>query len=298
LIKNFRNFYQKFPYLDIQECIEYYSIFEGYPFLDQLDLSCGLNDAIEKGVIFRIEELKEYFKYSSNKQDQELLEKILARISRGDRKNYAIYSKEGISQFKGRELFGYLFNLGLIYREKSRERPIKTTKKQLIKKSLRRYTIQDKIHISSNFTRFWFTFISYRITENTDIKFSSIMPYLEKYISLEFEKLSNLLIIELYKKEGIVSYGSYWDKDIEIDLFIVTKEQKIAGEAKWKNSKICKNTLNSLKNKCKVANLEVDKFALFSKSGFSKELQSKNYQNTLLLELKDFEKLYQSPLDV
>ncbi len=291
MITGFQNFYKKFPYLDIQECIEYYSIFEGYPFLDQLDLSHGLNDAIEKGIIFKIGELKEYFKYSSSKQDQELLEKILARISKGDRKNYAIYNKEGISQFKGRELFGHLFSLGLIYKEKSREKPIKTTKKQLIKKSLRKYRIQDKIHISSNFTRFWFTFISHKIKDNIDINSSSIMPYLEKYISLEFEKLSNFLIIELYKKEGIISYGSYWDKDIEIDLFIITKQQKIAGEAKWKNSKICKNTLNSLRNKCKIANLEIDKFILFSKSGFSKELKSKNYPDTLLFKLKDFEKL-------
>ncbi|MCF6173707.1 MAG: DUF234 domain-containing protein [Campylobacteraceae bacterium] len=118
-----------------------------------------------------------------------------------------------------------------------------------------------------------------------------MQPFLDKYISLEFEKLSIELIMKKYKDEKIISYGSYWDKDVEIDLLIKTSKHTIAGEAKWKNSKICKNVLNSLQKKCKIANLDIDKFTLFSKSGFSKKLKFTKFSNVDLYELNDFQML-------
>ena len=288
----FRKFHQKFPYLDIQESIEYFSIFDGYPLSDKLNLSYDLKTVIKKEIIDKVDMLKEYFIYDKIEEDQKLIEKILIRLSKGDRKNYSVYDKENLPQGKGRELFGHLYSLDVIKKEKSREEPFKKTKKQPIKKSLRRYKVQDKIHISNNFTRFWFTFILPLLNKNEEITFSSIEPYIEKYISLEFEKLSISLIIEKYKNEEILNSGSYWGKNIEIDLYIETKKRKIAGEAKWKNSKICKNILNSLQKKCIRANLPIDTFVLFSKSSFSKELKSKKYDNTQIYELSDFEVLY------
>ena len=288
----FKNFHQKFPYLDIQESIEYFSIFDGYPLPNELNLSHDFKTIIEKEIIDKIDILKEYFIYDENRKNQKLIEKILTRLSRGDRKNYTIYDKENLPQGKGKELFGHLYSLGIIKKENSREKPLKKIKNQPIKKVLRRYKIQDKIHINNNFTRFWFTFILPLLNKNEEITFSSIKPYMEKYVSLEFEKLSITLMIEKYKNEEILSSGSYWDKNIEIDLFIETKKQRIAGEAKWKNSKICKNILNSLQKKCINANLAIDKFVLFSKSGFSKELQSKKIDNIQIYKLSDFEILY------
>jgi len=292
LALRFKNFHQKFPYLDIQEAIEYFSIFDGYPLSNKLNLSYDFKTIIEKEIIDKIDILKEYFIYDKNVENQKLIEKILTRLSRGDRKNYSVYDKENLPWGKGRELFGHLYSLGIIKKENSREEPLKKTKKQPLKKVLRRYKIQDKIHINYNFTRFWFTFIFPLLSKNKEITFSSIEPYIEKYVSLEFEKLSIALIIQKYKNEEILSSGSYWDKNIEIDLFIETKKQKIAGEAKWKNGKICKNILNSLQKKCKRANLPIDKFVLFSKSSFSKELKSKKFDNIQIYELSDFEQLY------
>ncbi len=288
----FKNFHQKFPYLDIQESIEYFSIFDGYPLLDKISLSNSFGEIIQKEIIEKIDILKKYFIYDKNSENQKLIEKILTRISKGDRKNLSIYSKESLPQNKGKELFGYLYSTEIIKKEKSRENPLERIKKQPLKKSLRRYKVQDKIHINNNFTRFWFTFISSSLNANTKITVDSIEKGLEKYISLEFEKLSNSLIIKKYITEEILSSGSYWDKNIEIDLYIKTQKHNFAGESKWKNSKICKNILNSLQKKCGRANLNVDKFTLFSKSGFSKELKSKKINNVELFELSDFEILY------
>ncbi|MDX1809036.1 MAG: DUF234 domain-containing protein [Sulfurospirillaceae bacterium] len=288
----FQNFKKKFPYLNIEECIIYYSIFDGHHNLSNIKFTNSLNTTIKEEIIDKIEELKSSFIYDKEIATQKLLEKILTRIAKGDRKSYTVYNKEKLSQTKGRVLYKYLFENKIIKKEKSRETPIKTSTKQLIKKDLRRYKIQDKLQFSDNFTRFWFTFIAPNIHKNEISYEIDIAPFLDKFISLEFENLSNELLRHVYKNEQIISTGGYWDKNLEIDLLIKTNSLNIAGEAKWKNTKICKNVLNSLINKCQKADLGIDKFALFSKSGYSKELESKKYVNIELYTLDDFERLF------
>ncbi len=280
---NFRDFYQKFPYLDMEELIINYSIFEGYPFLDEIELNSAVQESIQKYIINKYEALKEFYRYSNDFEIQKDFEKILSRLAKGDRKNYTVYKKENISQIKGREVYKRLFSENIIKKEYSREKPIRDGKKP-IKKHLRRYRIQDKILFCNNFTRFWFWF-------DKPLDINHIVKHLEKFVSLEFENLSNELLEKIYKNENILSSGGYWDKDIEIDLLIETGSLKIAGEAKWKNRKTCKNILTSLINKCEKSGLGIDRYALFSKSGYSKELYSKKYANISLYELKDFEVL-------
>jgi hypothetical protein len=291
----FGEFHKKYPHFNTKECIEFYSIFDGHPFLNLLKFDYDLQTSIKLYILDRIEELQSYFIYDENKKFQNDLELVLARIAIGDRKNYSIYEKDNISQLRGRSLFKALFEKNIIKREKSREKPKKLHKKQLIKKSLRRYKIQDKIHFVDNFTRFWFTFI-YPYLKNSlhveDVK-KQINQNLDSFISLSFEELSNELLICKLKRENVLNYGSYWDKKIEIDLLIEDKNGTIiAGESKWKNHKICKNILNKLQNKCKKTNLKIDYFALFSKSGFSKELLNQRDSTVLLFDLKDFKGLY------
>ncbi|WP_331774065.1 DUF234 domain-containing protein [Sulfurospirillum sp. 1612] len=259
--------------------------------MNSLNLSKGLPTLVQEHILDQKEALQPYFHYTEDHDKQRLLEKILIRIARGDRKSYTVYNKEKLSQTKGRILYKYLFENHIIKKEKSRELPIKTSKKQLIKKDLRHYQIQDKIQFSNNFTRFWFTFIAKNFDKEQISYDQDIEPFLDKYISLEFENLSNTLLCHIYKKDGILSSGSYWDKNLEIDLFIKTQKENIAGEVKWKNSKVCKNILNALIHKCKKSNLDVNKFALFSKSGYSKELETKKYANIELYYLDDFKRL-------
>ena len=65
----------------------------------------------------------------------------------------------------------------------------------------------------------------------------------------------------------------------------------IVGEAKYKERKVCKNVLNLLLYKCTKLGIEPDIIALFSKSGFSKELLSLRDERVRLYEIKDFEEL-------
>ena len=288
---SFKKFHKQFAYFDVQETIEFYSVFDGHPFLEFIKLDDNLSTCIQSNILDRIDELKPYFAYDKDEKFQKDLESILVRLAIGDRKSYTVYKKENISQVRGRALYKSLFEKNIIKKEKSREKPIREFKGQLIKKSLRRYEIQDKIHFCDNFTRFWFTFIAPNLNEPLQV--DKIMQNIEQYISLSFEELSNELTIHKYGQENIINFGSYWDKSIEIDLLIETKNGTIiAGETKWKNHKVCKNILKTLQKKSERVELGATKFVLCSKSGFSKELKSKNSDDIMLFELKDFEELY------
>lgn len=189
-------------------------------------------------------------------------------------------------------LYKALFDKHIIQKEKTREPPKREFKGQLIKKYLRHYEVQDKIHFSSHFTRFWFTYI-YPYTQSKEEIFAKITHSLEQYISLDFEALSIKLLEKKIGEEQIKSSGSYWDKKMEIDVLIETKNGTIiAGESKWKNHRISKKTFNYLIQKCNRAHFDADKVALFSKSGFTKELTSLKDDRLYLYTLKDFEVLY------
>ncbi|MFV0481935.1 MAG: DUF234 domain-containing protein, partial [Campylobacteraceae bacterium] len=187
------------------------------------------------------------------------------------------------------------FKKKTIFKEKSREKPLKTHPKQKLKKAYRSYNIEDKIRFSKGFDRFWFTFVEPNIKLLEMGEFDKVLSFVEagfeKFVSLEFEYLSEELIFNIYGDGE--KFGGFWTKSIEIDLLFQSKNGlKIAGEAKWKNHKVCKNILTHLKKKCEKEKLDVDMFALFSKSGFSKELLGLRDKNLQLFELEDFKTLY------
>ena len=283
-----------FPYLDIAEIIQYYGVFHGYTNLDALHSNETLIENIEINILQKYEQLKPLFIFSDDLKIQQDMEKLLFRIAIGNRKIYSIY-KDDISQFHGSYLYQILFSQGVIFKEISREKPLVAP----VKKEFRRYRVEDKIWFSKGFYRFWFTFIAPHKEEIEAGEFKNVLEkisiWLDKYISLTFEILSNALIKHHFE---IVESGSYWDKHIELDVLAKTADGKtIVGEAKWKNHKVSKNTLNKLQKKCELAGLKVDYFALFSKSGFSNELLknrdkvSLGYKNILLYDINSFEEL-------
>ncbi len=128
-----------------------------------------------------------------------------------------------------------------------------------------------------------------------DKKYDSVLEHIDlnKHVSLSFEFLSQELLRKILSDEDIVQSGSFWTIDSEIDLFFKTIDGKIIlGECKYKNTKICKSVLNSLQKKAKRLGLDVWRFALFSKSGFSNELTSIDNEGIMLFSLQDFKKLY------
>jgi len=121
----------------------------------------------------------------------------------------------------------------------------------------------------------------------------TFVQHSERLRSLVYEQLSDALLCDYYaKKDPIEASGSFWNIHSEFDILAVTQSQKvILGECKYKVRSISKRELSKLKEKAKASGINVDVYALFSKSGFSKELQSMQSDSLLLFDLNDLEAL-------
>jgi len=102
------------------------------------------------------------------------------------------------------------------------------------------------------------------------------------------------LFMELVKKsynesndDKIMKIGSYWDTKVEIDLLAKSKSGKfIAGACKFSKSKANKSELSKLKEKCQLAELDVESYLIFSKNKFSTELKKEKGEELQLFSLK------------
>ncbi len=231
---------------------------------------------IEHNILQHYHSQKKHFLFSSNTQLQEDIESTLHRLAIGTRKHYSIY--KDVSQARGREIYKILYDTDIITKEYTRE---KLLLKHLgpLKKEFRGYKREDKIRFSKEYYRFWYTFIypHYSDLEKNEYNqtLSEIAENLGYFISSYFEELSNTLLADIYKDE-IKESGGYWDKNVEIDLLVKLKDgTQITGECKWTNHKISKNILNKLKKVTQKAQIRADFYALFSKNGFSKELEKR-----------------------
>lgn len=250
------------------------------------DVNLPIHVAIEHFILNDLENLRK--KIESNLSPEAL--NMLARLAKGDRKIHSVYKKESISQGIGRSIYRQLFDEGIINIEKSREILPDFPPKAKRKRALRGYKAEDKIHFKDGFTRFWFTFLSNHHDAPTCK--TLIEEQFEAYTGLAFEQLSLYLLALHVKQPQILAQGSYWDRRHEIDILVTLDNGVvIAGESKWKNRRVCKNILSSLQKKCAYAGLKVDYFALFSKSGFSKELLKNRDDTIWLFDIEAFERL-------
>ena len=222
---------------------------------------------------------------------------VLVAVARGDGKLYSVLRKSKLSESAGEKIVDELVDFGILKVEYSRESPLRTHPKHKLPKDQRAYRIQDKLRFTQPFMRFWFGFVTYY---RKDLSMGKGEKFLENFAknyerlrSLVYEQLSNDLLLEYYAdKATIVSSGSYWNVYSEFDILAVTKDKKIIlGECKYKDRKVCKNELTKLKMKAAESGIKVDTYALFSKSGFSKELLGMKNENLLLFDLNDLKKL-------
>jgi hypothetical protein len=222
---------------------------------------------------------------------------LLVAIARGDGKYYSALRKAKLSESVGSRIVDELVNLGILKVEQSRESPLRSHPKHKLPREQRAYKIQDKLRFVQPFMRFWFGFVTYYRKELVLGAGSKFLENFEKHYerlrSLVYEQLSNDLLIEYYKsKEPIQTSGSYWNIYSEFDILATTKSKKIIlGECKYKDRSVCKNELTKLKQKAAESGLKVDVYALFSKSGFSKELLGMKDENLLLFDLNDLKVL-------
>jgi hypothetical protein len=222
---------------------------------------------------------------------------ILTAIARGDGRLSNIYRRAKIGEGAGREIIDDLIGVGILHLEASRQAPLRAHPKHLLKKQLRGYRIEAKVRFVKPFYRFWFGFVSpfrEKLLSGNALQFTqNFEQHKERAYSLVFEQLSAQLLSRTYTTiDPIISQGSFWDHHSEFDILSVTRSGKIIlGECKYTSRKVTKKELTKLKEKALHSGIRADVYVLFSKSGFSKELEGLKGGNLLLFDLKSFQEI-------
>jgi hypothetical protein len=291
----FQDFFARHPYLTLEQSVEFFSIFGGLDAAFPLDLLEETADVVHKHCTEDFARLEESIRPSYLLDTP--YKALLTAIAKGDGKYHKALRKAKLSEEVGQNIVNALVELDVLYVENSRETPLRQHPKHKLPKSQRKYKIQDKLRFKKPFLRFWFAFVvgnEEALSQGEgDVFFTHFKQHYERLRSLVYEQLSDALLREYYsKKDAIETSGSYWNIYSEFDILAVSKRKKvILGECKYKERSVCKNELTKLKLKAKESGIAVDVYALFSKSGFSKELQSMKSDTLLLFDLNDLEVL-------
>ena len=272
---NYREASKFYPNISNQDKVRFYSIFGGVPFyLGQIDSNKSVKENIidlilAPGAIFE-EEIS--FFLSQEVRSQTNYGRVLNAIASGATKLNEIATKSGnIPSGQAISYINVLMNLGILEKEiafGSTERSRKTI-----------YRIKDGLF------RFHFTYIEKHKSQKTMMHPSSfydryIAPFLDEFVSLEFENISRTYLILKHQNE-LESIGRYWANDaknridIEIDIVASIDNQQSAYECKWTNAPIDMQVVNQLYEKAKYLNIE--QLGFFSRSGYTEEVSEKNY---------------------
>ncbi len=260
--------------------IDFYCVFDG----------CFLR-ANDDEIFSSIKELLKYYELidKSFDLDKESI-KALCLLAKNSRKRYSI--NKNLGHFKGLATMSKLLESGFLKLEKSKEKKRILKKGQKQKKEDRKYAVQDKVIFKNNFSRFFFYFLKPNEKMILEKRYDELVQKIKKeftyYQSFCFEMLGKELVEKKFK---LFDVSSFWNKELELDLFYKDENFTLVGEVKFTEKKLCKNIFNILKNKAKTLGLKPDYYVLFSKNGFSSKLLNEDSKNLFLFSMKDLKSL-------
>jgi hypothetical protein len=297
LLEQFREFYFRNYPDDMEKQIEYFSVFGGLDI--DIDTSKPLETLIHEIIL---ENFDYYYEYITNLTlNNKNNKKLLRALASGDRRIFSAFNKAHLNNANGGEALKYLQEKGIVQIEYSREEPARSLQPHgKLKREVAKHRISHKVLFTQPFIRFWFYFISPNIKKILENDYSELFDNFEQrlnsYTSLVFEELSEILLNYHLRDSQILSSGSYWDRNVEIDILTITDNEKsYVAECKWRNHKVNKKELHKLKEKCEKLGLIPDQLILFSKRGFSKELKQLQSKNLALYSCEDFSAIVKSP---
>lgn len=293
LIDQFRSFYFRNYPDDMELLIEYFSVFGGLGW--EVDASKPVEVLIKELILENFELIHERMEQLTlgEKNNQRLLRALAV----GDRRIFSAFNRAGLNNSNGGSALNFLQEKGLIQIEYSREEPAKSLNPNgKLKKEIARHRISHKVLFTQPFVRFWFYFIAKYTKEIQAKNYTNVIKNFQErrnsYTSLVFEELSEVLLNYHLRDAYIISSGSYWDANVEIDILTITHDERVyVGECKWTNHKINKSELTKILDKCARLDIKPTQIALFSKRGFSKELMSKQGKDLALYSAEDFKAL-------
>lgn len=296
LLEQFRSFYFRNYPNDMELQIEYFSVFGGLGWA--IDTSKPIQELIQTIILENFSTLNQ--KMQELTLDEPNNKRLLRALAVSDRRIFSAFKRAGLNNGNGGAALNYLQEKGLISIEYSREEPAKSLKSNSkLKREVARHRISHKVLFTQPFIRFWFYFIAPHtkdiLERNYENLFADFILRQNSYTSLVFEELSEILLNYHIRDSQILSSGSYWDANIEIDILTITDDEKTyIAECKWTNHKVTKKELHKLEQKCEKLEIEPTQIALFCKSGFSKELISLAGKSLALYSSEDFKVLLKS----
>ena len=293
LLNQFRSFYFRNYPDNMETQIDYFAVFGGLGW--DVDTTKPISFLIEKLILQNFSTLNE--KIEALTLGESNNKRLLRALAVGDRRIFSSFNRAGLNNANGGSALNYLEEKGLISIEYSREEPARSLNpNHKLKRSIARHRISHKVLFTQPFIRFWFYFIVPHtkdiLEHNYEKLFQDFAIKQHSYTSLVFEELSEILLNYYIRDSQILSSGSYWDANIEIDILTVTDDEKLfIAECKWTNHQVNKNELHKLQEKCKRLDIEPTQIALFSKRGFSKELKLQQGKDLALYSSSDFNAL-------
>jgi len=277
LLQHFRSFAYQNNIRDLDKALEYFSVFGGTGW--DIDKSKSVDALIKEKVLRNYEPIHNGITRFTH--GNALYHMLLSIIALGESHEDAVFKKGRVGRDKGEEAMDYLEMKSLLKFDTSVEKPLKSSDGK-----------SDRLLFELPFMRFWFAVISPNYKSISTGDFSEFEQKWHKLRDNFSILLSNLLVLELVKQtlatkfadDPIVSIGSYYDKHVQIEILAKRKSGKmLAGECKYSKEVAKINMLNSLKEKCQKSELNIADYVLFSKNGFSSEVeQMKDADLTLL----------------
>ncbi len=293
LLEQFRSFYfQNYPD-DMETQISYFAVFGGLDW--DIDTTKPISELIRTLILDHFAIIDE--KMRALTLNDTINRKLLKALATGDRRIFSAFNKAGLNNGNGGAALNYLQEKGLIQIEYSREEhPRDKYPRTKLKREEARHRISHKVLFTHPFIRFWFYFVVPHIKEIEVGKYDTFLKDFElrhnSYTSLVYEELSEVLLNYNLRDAHIVSSGSYWDANLEIDILTLTQNNRIyVGECKWTNHKVNKKELHKINDKCQRLGIEPTQILFFSKRGFSKELLQMQGASLALYSSEDFEAL-------
>lgn len=283
----FKDLKHFFPERSFEERLQFFSFLDGIPeYLNKMDKKKTPLWNLKNKVFKKGEYL---YEEAENLLRQEFREprnyfSILQAISEGNTKYGEICNRTGLSKSLTSQYLSNLIELHVV----KKEYPVTQQKES-------RNTLY---HLSDNYYDFWFEFIypykSLIEEDKQETLMKNISEKLQKHYASVFEQVCKEILWDIPSDVGKI--GRWWHGGEEIDIIGLNEEKNaiLFGECKWSKNKVDVEILEDLKQKTKDVKWKKgrrkEKFILFSKSGFTKELEDVSKENTNI-ELYDITQL-------
>jgi len=285
LLQHFRSFAYQNNIKEFDKALEYFTVFGGTGW--DVDVSKSVATLIEEKILSNYEALHDSMtRYTHNNG---LYHMVLSIIALGVNYENDVFKKAKVGKDKGEEAIDYLVSKSLIKFDLSVEKPLVEGGGK-----------SDRILFELPFMRFWFAMISpnyQNIVEGDYDEFATKWHKTRDNFSI---LLSNLLLRDLVKEtlnaklenDRIVKIGSYYDKKVEIDILAKRKSgAMIAVACKYSFDPAKSNMMPTLIEKCAKAELEITDYGLFSKNGFTPEVEALKEKEVVLLSTAELSSL-------